>query len=160
VGFSFTNGYTASMAPFAALYARIETFLGAKIFKIVRYLISGGTAAASNLLALFLLVHFGHIHYLQASVLAFAMSVAVSFTMQKFWTFRDTPLHDVHTQFARYLVVILVNLLLNTTLVYLLVEKAGMWYLIAQGIATIIVAVLGYFGYRHFVFRDRTPPPA
>ena len=103
-----------------------------------------------------LLVHFGHMYYLYASILAFAVSIAVSFTMQKFWTFRDKPLHDMHTQFARYLVVILSNLLLNTALVYFLVEHAGVWYLFAQILATAIIAVVGYFGYRYFVFRDRT----
>lgn len=148
-------GYTAAMMQFASLYAQTEALLGARLFKIVRYLISGGTAAAANLLALFLLVHFGRMHYLYASVLAFALSIGVSFTMQKFWTFRDTPLHDMHMQFARYLVIIGFNLFLNTALVYLFVEKAGMWYMFAQILTTAIIAALGYFGYRHVVFRAR-----
>lgn len=154
------SGYTVVMVQLTALYERIETLLGPRIFKLVRYLISGGTAAASNLAALFFLVQFGHVHYLKASVLAFAMSVVVSFTMQKFWTFHDRPVHDVHAQFARYLVVILANLALNTALVYLLVEMAGVWYLAAQFMATIVIAVTGYVGYRRFVFRDRIPPLA
>ena len=145
------------MTQLAALHDKAEALLGARVFRLLRYLISGGTAAATNLTVFFLLVHFGHMYYLYASILAFAVSIAVSFTMQKFWTFRDKPLHDVHTQFARYLVVILSNLLLNTTLVYLFVEKAGIWYLLAQILATAIIAVVGYFGYRYFVFRDRTP---
>ena len=159
-GVFFTNRYTVVMVQLIALYEWIETLLGSRIFKLVRYLISGGTAAVSNLVALFFLVQFGHVHYLKASVLAFVMSVVVSFTMQKFWTFRDNPVHDVHAQFARYLVVIIANLTLNTALVYLLVEKAHAWYLAAQFVATVIIAVTGYFGYRHFVFRDRISPPA
>ncbi|OGG49760.1 hypothetical protein A3C18_01590 [Candidatus Kaiserbacteria bacterium RIFCSPHIGHO2_02_FULL_54_11b] len=148
------------MTQLAALHDWAEALLGARVFRLLRYLISGGTAAATNLTAFFLLVHFGHVYYLYASVIAFIMSIAVSFTMQKFWTFRDTPLYDVHTQFARYLIVILANLALNTTLVYLLVEKAGVWYLAAQFVATVVIAVTGYFAYRHFVFRDRISPPA
>jgi len=148
------------MVRLIALYGWIETLLGPRIFKLVRYLISGGVAAASNLAALFFLVQFGHVHYLKASILAFAMSVAVSFTMQKFWTFHDRPVHDMHAQFARYLIVILANLALNTALVYLLVEKAHVWYLAAQFVATVVIAVTGYFGYRHFVFRDRVSPSA
>jgi putative flippase GtrA len=142
-----------------SLHDRLEALLGARTLKLVRYLVSGGMATAANLIIFFLLVHFGHMYYLHASILAFAMSVTVSFTMQKFWTFRDQHLYDVHAQFARYLVVILSNLLLNTALIYLLVEKFGQWYLFAQILATAIVAVTGYFGYRHFVFRDRAAPP-
>ena len=111
-------------------------------------------------MTLFVLVQFGHVHYLKASVLAFAMSVVVSFTMQKFWTFHDNHVYDVHAQFARYLVVILANLALNTALVYLLVETVGVWYLAAQFVATVVIAVTGDFAYRHFVFRDRISPSA
>lgn len=142
-----------------SFHDQAEAVLGERAFKLVRYLISGGTAAASNFITLFLLVHFGGMYYLYASILAFIMSIAVSFTMQKFWTFRDRPVHDVHAQFARYLIVILSNLLLNTALIYLLVEKFGVWYLFAQILATAVIAVTGYFGYRHFVFRDRAPLP-
>ena len=148
------------MTRLKTLYDAAEALLGERLFKLVRYLTSGATAAASNLFALFLLVHFGNVHYLKASVLAFAMSVVVSFTMQKFWTFHDNPVHDVHAQFARYLVVILANLALNTALVYLLVEKANVWYLAAQFIATVVIAAAGYVAYRHFVFRDRPAPSA
>ena len=148
------------MTRLKTLYDAAEALLGERLFKLVRYLTSGATAAASNLFALFLLVHFGNVHYLKASVLAFAMSVVVSFTMQKFWTFHDNPVYDVHAQFARYLVVILANLALNTALVYLLVEKANVWYLAAQFIATVVIAVAGYVAYRHFVFRDRPAPSA
>lgn len=106
-----------------------------------------------------MLVHWGEINYLPASIAAFILSISVSFAMQKFVTFEDRPIHDMHAQFARYLVVILFNLALNTTLIYLFVEKTGMWYMLAQTITTIIVAVTGYVGYTYFVFRVRTHAP-
>ncbi len=137
------------------VHGALEALFGARIFKLIRYVTSGGTAALTNMAMLFLLVRFGGIYYLYASIIAFAVSVGVSFTMQKFWTFQDTPLHDVHAQFARCLVVILSNLALNTVLVYLFVEKIGVWYLYAQVFAAVIIAVVGYFAYRYFVFRDR-----
>lgn len=144
------------MSQLRALYSFIEARIGARAFRLIRYLISGGTAAASNFISLFLLVHFGGMHYLYASILAFTMSIGVSFAMQKFWTFHNKLTHNMHAQFMRYLLVIGANLLLNTALVYLFVEKAGIWYLFAQFLATSVIAVTGYFGYRHFVFRDRS----
>ena len=124
--------------------------------RVIRYGISGVTAAIVNLGTLYVATTVFGIWYLTGSVLGFFMGLGISFTLQKFWTFRDKPLHDAHRQFARYLVVILSNLLLNTALVYFLVEHAGVWYLFAQILATAIIAVVGYFGYRYFVFRDRT----
>jgi len=116
---------------------------------------SGAAAAATNLAVLFILVHFGRMYYLYASVVAFIASVAVSFTLQKFWTFQDTFTHDIREQFTRYSVVVLANLALNTGLMYLFVEKAALWYVLAQILTTSIVAIVGYIGYKHFVFRER-----
>jgi putative flippase GtrA len=139
-------------------YHSLETLLGARFFKILRYLIAGGTAAASHLLFLFLFVEYGGMQYVVASTAGFICAICVSFGMQKFLTFRDKPTHDMHTQFGRYLVVTGANLGLNTLLMYLLVT-AGMWYILAQTFTTIVVAVTGYFGYSYFVFRDRTVLP-
>lgn len=144
------------MSTLPALFDRLEVSLGARTFRIIRYLLSGGTAAATNIITLFLIVHFAQVYYLYATILAFAFSIIVSFTMQKFWTFRDLPMHDAHQQFMRYLLVIGANLALNTALMYVLVETAGMWYLSAQLLTTAIIAIIGYFGYRHFVFRERS----
>lgn len=148
--------YTAPMPDYLLKWnARIEALLGAGTYRLLRYLISGGTAAASNVLFLFLLVHFAVIHYLLASVIAFLMSAVVSFTMQKFWTFQDTVMKNLRTQFGRYLIALLTNLCVNTLLMYLFVEKMGMWYVYAQILTTAIVAVIGYFIYKYFVFRAR-----
>lgn len=134
----------------------VEAIIGARALRLVRYLIAGGTAATANLATLFLLVHKGGIYYVYASIIAFVLSIVVSFTMQKFLTFQDIPLYDVHKQFARYLIVIFANLILNTLLIYLFVEIAGMWYMLAQAIATVIIAITGYVGYSRFVFRNPT----
>lgn len=148
------HGILQNMPQLRALYGFIEARIGVRAFTIVRYLISGGTAAGSNFITLFLLVHFGGMYYLYASIIAFIMSIGVSFGMQKFWTFQNKPLHDMHSQFARYLLVIGANLVLNTALVFLFVEKAGIWYLFAQLLATFVIAITGYFGYKYFVFRN------
>ncbi len=144
------------MKRFGDISEAIEARVGGRVYKLIRYLISGGTAAVVNWGTLFLLVHVGDMYYLYASALSFIISIGVSFTMQKFWTFRDNLVQDIHTQFTRYLVVIFFSLLLNTALVYLLVEKANVWYLLAQVLATVIIAMTNFFCYKHFVFRTRT----
>lgn len=142
------------MTRLVRIHRSIEAALGARTYHLLRYLMSGAAAAASNLAILFILVHFGRTHYLYASVVAFIASVAVSFTLQKFWTFQDTRTHDMRAQFIRYSAVVLANLALNIGLMYLFVEKADLWYVLAQILTTSIVAVFGYIGYKHFVFHE------
>lgn len=142
------------------LYRWMEARVGVRLFRLMRYLFSGGTAAASNVTALYLLVEFAKVHYLYASILAFIFSLAISFTLHKFLTFRDQETRDIHKQIGRYLAVILGNLVLNTTLVYAFVEFLGVWYLFAQIIGAALVAVTGYIGYKYFVFREQKMNPS
>lgn len=137
----------------------VEATVGTHAYHLIRYLMSGAAAAASNLAVLFILVHFIRMYYLSASIVAFVASVAVSFTLQKFWTFQDSLTHDMRAQFVRYSAVVLTNLVLNIALMYLLVEKVGLWYLFAQVLTTGTIAIVGYIGYKRFVFRERSLAP-
>lgn len=130
-----------------------------RLQKLARYIISGGTAATINLSTLFLLVHFLHIYYLAASVASFSTALVVSFLMQKFWTFQNAETTGMHFQFARYiLTTVTVNLGINTGLMYLFVSILGIWYLAAQVLAGIILAVFSYFIYQMFVFKQVSSP--
>ena len=120
--------------------------------KIVRYIISGGCSAFTSIGFLFVFVHFFGIHYLVASIIAFVLGFSVSFTMQKFWTFNNRETSRTHIQLAQYLAITLGNLALNTLLVYIGVAILGLWYLLAQIIASILIALYSYFVYQKFVF--------
>lgn len=121
--------------------------------KAVKYMVSGGAATLANLAVLFVLAEYLGVHYLIASVIAFSSSIAVSFIMQKFWTFGDASTDGIHVQFFWYLAVVLSNLALNTALVYVLVEWLSVWYLLAQLVAGAVIAVISFFLYHNFVFR-------
>ena len=73
--------------------------------------------------------------------------------MQKFWAFEDSSKDDVQAQFILYSLVVLANLALNTFLVYALVQWLSIWYLLAQLLGGIVIAVVGFFAYRNLVFK-------
>jgi putative flippase GtrA len=120
--------------------------------KVCRYIVSGGTATAVNLLILFLLVHFAGVYYLLASIISFISSTVVSFTLQKFWTFGDRARERMHFQFALYAGITAVNIAVNTLLMYLFVTEFGIWYLASQVLSGLIIALMSYFTYQKFVF--------
>jgi len=121
--------------------------------KIAKYLFSGGMATATNLLVLYVLTNFFGVYYLLSSIFAFIVSIGVSFNMQKFWAFEDSSKDDVQAQFILYSLVVLANLALNTVLVYALVQWLSIWYLLAQLLGGIVIAVVGFFAYRNVVFK-------
>ncbi len=120
----------------------------------VKYIFSGGMATLTNLSVLFILTEVFGIYYLVSSVFAFIFSIIVSFSMQKFWTFGDSSKENIHKQFAYYLFIVLLNLVLNTFSVYVFVEYLHLWYFIAQFFAGVIIAVVSFFAYRNLVFKN------
>jgi len=122
--------------------------------RIIRFLISGGLATSMNLLTLYFLAHIMGIWYLTSSILAFFVGFVASFTLQKFWTFRDHRKDIIGRQLVIYLTIVLVNLVFNTALVYIFVEYMELWPLVAQALAALIIAVEGFFAYKFFVFNE------
>lgn len=127
--------------------------LSVRLRKLIRYLCAGTTAAGANLLILFVLVHYFDVHYLAASIFGVLGSMALGFALQKFWTFKDRVTHRMHFQFLGYISISGMNLIINTGLMYLFVSKLGIWYLAAQVMAGVVIAITGYIGYQHFVFK-------
>jgi putative flippase GtrA len=123
-------------------------------FKLFKYIVSGGSAACVNLGVLYLLTEYAKLHYLQSAVLSFVCAFLVSFLLQKFWTFRDARKEVIHWQMIGFLGSSLVNLFLNTAIIFILVEYLHVWYLIAAFIAGTLLAVASFFVYHHLIFKE------
>jgi putative flippase GtrA len=120
--------------------------------KVIRYIVSGGSGAVVNIGTLYVLTRAFGVWYLTASVVAFIVSFFVSFGLQRFWTFEHRSSNAVLRHASLYLLVALCNLCINTFIVYMAVEYAGMWYVLAQLFAGIIVSVYSFFLYRTIFF--------
>ncbi len=123
--------------------------------RVLRFLISGGTALAVNLALLYLFVDILHIWYITGSVAAFIGAFMVSFTLQKFWTFDNRTLDALHVQVGLSLVVAVGNLLFNTLIMYILVDHFSVYHLFAQTIASGVIACESFFLYKYVVFVAR-----
>ena len=125
--------------------------------KAFRFLVSGGTAAVTNLGLLYVFTAFLGFWYIFSAIASFIIAFWVSFGMQKYWTFQDMSKDGVHRQMAVYLIVAVVNLCINTGILYLFVEYAHIYYILSQALASVIVAFESYFVYQIFIFKRNVP---
>ncbi|MFZ1075050.1 MAG: GtrA family protein [Minisyncoccia bacterium] len=119
--------------------------------RIVKFIVSGAAGMAVNLCGYFVL-HLLGAPYLAGSIGGFLAAVFVGFTLQKHWTFENREVGSARTQFMLYALFSLGNLALNTGIVYVLVGRFGVYYLLAQTVGAAVVAIDGFFLYRTFVF--------
>lgn len=120
--------------------------------RIVKYLFAGGFATGLNLLLLYCFTEFLHIYYLLSAVGAFLVSFAFSFILQKYWTFKNRSINRARSQAAKYFLMQVSNLALNTTLLYTLVEYGHIWYIFAQAIVSLVLAIVTFFISQRFIF--------
>ena len=135
-----------------------------RIHFLARYGISGATGGIIKTLGLYVWVSVlgFEAEYLWGVVIAYCVALAVTFLMQKYWTFRDRSHAMLGHQVVFYTLVSLVNLGINALLLHLgkvSLESAGMdffrgWYLLVQVLAVLISAMVAFFANYYITFRE------
>jgi len=119
----------------------------------IRYIFSGGTAAAIDVLLLFILVAYWDIYYLAAATFAMTISFIARFLLQKYVTFEDKDEAHSKKQFWHYSILYVASLLATNALLYFFVETLHFWYVPAQILAILLLACLSFFVYKFLIFK-------
>lgn len=124
--------------------------------KLLRFVISGGSATLIDLILLYILTKYLLVWYVLSAALAFIAAFMVSFVAQKFWTFEDHSTDRLQSQGSIFFVVALISLAVNTYAVYALVDYLHLYFMLAQIIVSAFIAVSNYFVYSKFIFRPQS----
>lgn len=123
-----------------------------RILEIIRFIVAGGIAAFTNLVFLYVFTSIVGIWYIFSALIAHSIAIVVSFALQKFWTFSHYSLKKTHFEIFWYVANNIFSLFVNIVGLYVFVEYVGLWYLTAQFILLIIIAVWSFFIYRFLIF--------
>jgi len=124
-----------------------------KYNQIIRYIFAGSFATASNLIILFVCVHYFKLWYLTSAIISFCCAVIISYLLQKFFVFKNYSTQNMHTQFLNFFIYNLIMLGVNTLLMYFFVDIINIWYLLAQAVSAIIIACMNYIYFNKIVFK-------
>jgi len=139
---------------FSARLPRVYGFCEARK-KIIKFVIAGCIAGGSDLV--FLYIFHGLLHWtiLIATSVAFILSFVVSFTLQKFWTFRDYRQDKMMGQLLMYLLTGFIALNLNGFFMHLLVNEFRVWYLLSQFVVNLFLGLSNFLVYKFIIFKHR-----
>lgn len=122
--------------------------------RIVRYSIAGLIGGALQTATLYVWIQFMHLEaaYLWGATVGFCLALIVTFSLQKYWTFRDLSEGNIHHQFLIYTGIALLSLGLTILLLHTsksIADSAGVdffkiWYLVAQILTVGIVGGLSF----------------
>ena len=120
--------------------------------KILRFLVAGGSSTAFLFAVLIVLHEWFGLWYLASSAIASALTLILSFLVQKFWAFENKSMDVVRWQACAFLLLAGFNFIANIALMYVLVEYAGIWYVAAQVLTTGSIAVWDFLLYHFIIF--------
>lgn len=135
--------------------AVIAKLVPARLHRLARFGIAGGSATLFYLVLAMALVTLGHLQAVPASIVAYLLSLGLSYGLQSRFTFRQSG--DSASQIVRFLATALVGLALSYSLVYLVSEVLHWWSVIGNIAVCILIPIANYFVFKFWVFTPETP---
>lgn len=128
-------------------------FFKAKQF--LKFCIVGALGTIINLLVLYGLVEFAKLWYIFGAILAFAIAATNNYALNKIWTFKDgrTGKSFIARQWTQFFIISCFGLGINLTILYVLVNFFGVWYIFAQIIAIFVAMFSNFLGNKYWTFR-------
>lgn len=120
---------------------------------IAKFFIAGTLSSVVDLLALFLFHGIFHWEIVISTSIAFLLSLFVSFSLQKLWTFRNYSHERLPHQLFLYFAAAFIVMNLNGIGMHIFVNNFHIWYILSQIIVNLVLGVINFFAYKFIIFR-------
>lgn len=121
------------------------------INQILKFGVVGGTAFLIDYGLLFVLTEFAGIHYLISGTISFATSVIYNYILSIVWVFDPVGERSRTKDMAVFLILSVIGLGINQAIMWILVEQAGVYYMLSKIVATAIVMVYNFITRKLFL---------
>jgi putative flippase GtrA len=119
--------------------------------QFIKFCLVGSTGALIHLGLLYSLTEFLHIWYVLSAAIGFTVAVLNNFVWDRLWTFKNTS-PRIPRQLLLFFTINVISLCINLSVLYVLTEYAGMWYIEAQIVAILVAVANNFLGNRRFTF--------
>lgn len=118
--------------------------------QVVKFFVTGLMAAVTEYGSFFILIQLDT-PAVAANVLSFLSTLVVGFMMQKYWVFKAG--NDARRQLIHYAMLASINLVISSTLIWLMVDILSVAPLIAKLIIMALIAASNYLLLSKIIFR-------
>lgn len=118
--------------------------------QILKFGLVGGMAFVIDYVLLYVCTEFLHIHYLISSIISFTVSVIFNYILSIKWVFDVKKKQDVK-DFVIFIILSVIGLGINSLIMYVMVEKFGVYYMLSKIVSTAVVMVYNFITRKIFV---------
>lgn len=103
--------------------------------ELIKFAFVGALGTIVNLSILYTLTEFFSVYYIISETIGFLVSVVHNYILNKIWTFKENLHERIITKYFKYTIINLISLCINLTILFILVELYGFWYIFAEVVA-------------------------
>lgn len=119
--------------------------------QIIRFAFVGGSAFVIDYAVMIFLTEAVGINYLISSGISFAVSVIYNYILSVHWVFDVDKDRSKKAEFVIFIILSVIGLGINQLVMWIAVDLAGIFYMIAKIIATAIVMVYNFITRKLFL---------
>lgn len=120
--------------------------------RFIKFLGVGGAATLIQYGILIAMVEIFQASAVVGSTVGYIVSGIFNYTLNYYFTFSSTARHGPAA--ARFVIVAVIGLALNSSLVFLFSEVLAVFYIAAQVIATAVVVIWNFVAHKHWTYRS------
>ena len=134
-----------------ALQSYFPFLLNETVIQAIKYFIVGGFCTALDFILLYLLTMYAGINYVTSSIISFMSGTVLNYYLCTYWIFRIRVIEKRHHEFMYYAIITAVGLGINTGLIWLLTEFAGIFFMLSKLMATFATYWWNFFARKYFL---------
>ena len=123
------------------------------LFQYCRYSAVGAIAFIADFSTLYVLTRFAGWHYLVSAAIGFLAGLGLNYALSTAWVFNRRRVRSRTSEFGIFAAVGLAGSGLNELGMWLLVGKAGVFYLWAKAMTTVVIYVWNFTARKLLLFR-------
>ena len=121
-----------------------KDILGSTILQFIKYFFVGLIAAIVNIAMLYIFTDLIKINYIISNIISFTLGLIVNYILSKKYVFVNEKIDNKNFEFVVYGLIGITGLLIDTLLLFILVDKFSIYYLIGKIISTLIVFIWNF----------------
>lgn len=129
------------------------------ILQFLKFCVVGTSGIFVNLLFYTLMIYLFKVNYLVAATVSFCIAASSNYYFNLNWTFHKSLPFPRWQSYIKFFSVSLMGYAINILVLYIMVEKFGLYKLISQAIAIIIATSNNFLGSKVWAFKSRFQTP-
>jgi putative flippase GtrA len=135
----------------AALQSRFPVLKNETVIQAIKYFIVGGFCTILDFALLYLLTVHGGLNYVLSSIISFMSGTLLNYYLCTYWIFNVRVVENRNHELFYYGIITAVGLGINTGLIWLLTEFAGIFFMLSKLMATFVTYWWNFFARKYFL---------